>query len=104
MQQQPAQEPMTDEARRGRDLFLHETCINCHTVNGTPATGNVGPNLTHVGSRSTLGAGVIENSPENLMSWISDSHAIKPGVLMPRYIDLSDNEIQALAAWLEGMR
>src|SRR5216683_1116755 len=85
-QRQPA---LASTGLAGEQVFLHNTCVSCHTIRGLAgATGTVGPDLTHVGSRNTLGAGVIDNTPENLRSWISNPQAIKPGVLMPAYNSL----------------
>jgi cytochrome c oxidase subunit 2 len=77
--------------------------VNCHAIRGTSATGQVGPDLTHLGSRTTLGAGIIENTPENLGRWIQDANAIKPGVRMPSY-RFSNDDLQALVAYLEGLQ
>ncbi len=69
-----------------------------------PATANVGPDLTHVGGRSTLGAGVIDNTPDNLRRWIFNPQAIKPGVLMPAYQKLGDADLSALVDYLESLK
>ena len=63
-----------------------------------------GPDLTHVGSRATLGAGVIDNTPANLKSWVVDPQAIKPGVLMPAFQSLSSADLDALVAYLESLK
>jgi cytochrome c oxidase subunit 2 len=102
-QQRPAAAPATEAARRGQQLFLGNTCVNCHTIEGTAAQGTVGPNLTHFGSRGTIGAGVLVNTPENLKRWIHDPQAIKPNVLMPAF-RLSEEELQALVNYLEGLK
>jgi cytochrome c oxidase subunit 2 len=68
------------------------------------ANGIVGPDLTHVGSRATLGAGVIDNTPDNLRAWIANPQAIKPGVLMPAFANLSDSDLNALVQYLEGLK
>jgi cytochrome c oxidase subunit 2 len=67
----------------GRDVFLTTACINCHTVRGTVANGRFGPDLTHLMSRKTLGAGVAPNDREHLKQWILDPDHLKQGVLMP---------------------
>jgi cytochrome c oxidase subunit 2 len=84
-------------------VLLSQTCGSCHTIAGTDADGTVGPNLTHVGSRETLGAGVVDNTPEHLAEWIRDAHTIKPGALMPPY-RLPTDDLNALVAYLEGLR
>jgi cytochrome c oxidase subunit 2 len=101
-QQQSAQPAQDEIARGGEDLFLQSTCVNCHTVRGTQAGGTVGPDLTHLGSRTTLGSGVLDNTPEELARWIQDAHSVKPGVLMPTY-NFTEDELQALVRYLEGL-
>ena len=67
----------------GRDIFLSTACINCHTVRGTVATGQFGPDLTHLMSRHTLGAGVARIDEANLRAWVLDPSHLKPGARMP---------------------
>jgi cytochrome c oxidase subunit II len=65
----------------GRDIFLNQaTCGVCHAIQGTVAQGDVGPNLTQFGLRTSLAAGILENTPENLAAWIIDPERFKPGV------------------------
>lgn len=106
----PAREPGTDLARRGQALFQSSTCSSCHYVRG--AAGPVGqeagqalagPDLTHVAARATLGAGVVENTPENLARWIRAPQELKPGNLMPS-LRLTDDEVAALTAYLSELR
>jgi cytochrome c oxidase subunit II len=101
-QQAPAPPPSDPTQARGLELFTSNTCANCHAIAGTAAAARVGPDLSHVGSRATLGAGVVGNSPEALQRWIRDPQAIKPGVLMPGYPNLSDADLAALAAYLSS--
>ena len=100
----PAAEPSSLLARDGESTFTLESCAACHTVSGTEAQGKVGPDLTHFGSRETLGAGVLINNPANLEAWIRDPSQFKPGILMPGFNRLSDEEIQALVHYLEGLK
>ena len=79
--------PATEELRAGEQLFLSSfdpvtglSCVTCHTIQGTTATGTIGPNLTHVGSRSTIAAGIRENTEENLIRWLENPDREKPGV------------------------
>lgn len=88
-------------ALSGRDLFMETGCAACHRVAGTQANGMAGPDLTHVGSRRTLGAGILPNHRGTLMGWIGDSQSIKPGNRMPSYDMLSADELEAIAIWLE---
>lgn len=102
-QLQAPQAPTTGEALQGIQLFKQLTCINCHTIAGTEANARIGPNLTHVASRQTLGAGILENTTSNLARFLSNPHAVKPGILMPN-MKLSDSEVNALVAYLEGLK
>jgi cytochrome c oxidase subunit 2 len=87
----------------GQQVFLQNTCVSCHAIRGLPAAAQVGPDLTHFGSRTTLGAGVLANTRENLRQWIRNPQAIKPGVLMPAFDTLSDQDLDALVDFLEGL-
>jgi cytochrome c oxidase subunit 2 len=103
-QAQPAQAPSTELAARGRDAFLDNGCGACHAIRGTPAAGLIGPDLTHVGSRLSLGAGILPNTEEALMRWLKHTDRIKPGVLMPAFGMLPETELEALAAYLIGLK
>jgi cytochrome c oxidase subunit II len=93
--------PGRDEAgaQAGRDRFASLACINCHTIRGTPANGVFGPDLTHLMSRTTLGAGVIPNTPETLRAWIDNPAVLKPGALMPA-MKLAREDLDAVTAYL----
>jgi len=99
----PASEPATPEAGRGRAIFLREGCGGCHTVRGTPAQGEVGPDLTHLGGRVTLAAGTLPMSREAIIAWLRDPVRFKPGVRMPAYDHLPPDALNDLAAYLEGL-
>jgi cytochrome c oxidase subunit 2 len=72
------------DAERGRRLYSSQSCIGCHYINGNPMSlGKIGPNLTHVGSRNTIGAGLFPNDARNLAYWIKNTRKMKPGVTMP---------------------
>jgi cytochrome c oxidase subunit 2 len=102
-QQEPARPPVLPLAARGQELFLANGCGACHTVRGTPADGVVGPDLTHVGSRLSLGAGILPNDPEAFRRWIAHTEGVKPEVLMPAFGMLPPEDLQALAAYLDGL-
>lgn len=99
----PAAAPAEPLARRGAERFLANGCGACHAVRGTPAAGAVGPDLTHVGSRLGLGAGVLENEVESMHRWIARAGELKPGVLMPSFGMLPEEDLRAIAAYLEGL-
>lgn len=88
----------------GRALFMESGCAACHRVAGTAANGLAGPDLTHVGSRLTLGAGILPNNRGTMIGWIGDSQSIKPGNRMPSYDMLSAEELEAIAIWLEQQK
>jgi len=97
----PAPEGM---AARGAKLFLDSGCAACHTIRGTPADGLAGPDLTHVGSRRSLGAGILPNHAGTLAGWIADSQAIKPGNRMPAYHQFTGEELRAIADYMASRR
>ncbi len=92
------------DARAGYRLFMDSGCAACHRIAGTPANGLAGPDLTHVGSRRTLGAGVLPNHLGTLIGWIGDSQSIKPGNRMPSYDALSAEELGHIAAFLDAQK
>lgn len=102
-QRQPAPEPATPERQRGQDLFLHTTCVTCHTIRGTTAGSRVGPELTHVASRQTIGAGTLPNTRAHLAEWISNSQAIKPGNRMPPH-NFSPADLDALLSYVRSLQ
>jgi cytochrome c oxidase subunit 2 len=101
--QQQAQSA-TSSSAHGQQVFLQNTCVSCHTIRGVSSQANVGPDLTHVGSRTTLGAGVADNTPDVMRQWVRNAAAIKPGVLMPPYSNLSDADLSDLAEYLESLK
>ncbi|MEA3216996.1 MAG: cytochrome c oxidase subunit [Acidimicrobiia bacterium] len=96
--------PATDAAaQRGREVLQSTACAGCHTVRGTDARGDLGPDLTHVGSRATIGAGVLPNNPQNVADFIRRPQDIKPGNVMPP-VPLSDGQVNDLVAYLESLQ
>ena len=94
--------PPSGLAAQGRSVFMTSSCANCHAIRGTQASGDVGPDLTHVASRTTLAALTIPNDPAHLARWIPDSQALKPGNQMPD-MQLSGQQVRALVAYLDGL-
>jgi cytochrome c oxidase subunit 2 len=99
----PAAAPVTPEQQRGKDVVEKGPCAMCHNITGTLAGGRTAPDLTHIASRSTLGAGAIPNMHGYLAGWITDPQAIKPGNRMPPP-GLSSDELQAVLAYLETLK
>jgi cytochrome c oxidase subunit II len=102
-QREPARAPAGPVATRGRELFLANGCGACHAVRGTPADGVVEPDLTHVGSRLSVGAGLLPNQSDGFLRWISGTGDVKPGVHMPAFGMLPREDRRALAVYLDGL-
>lgn len=102
------QEPTDPVALAGKALFegknpAKAACFTCHTIDGTKAQGKVGPNLSNIGARSTLGAGVVENNEQTLKEWVRSPRILKPGVKMVDHPNLTDEELNAIVAYLRGL-
>ncbi len=94
---------------KGRELFTSKTCMACHAIRGHGFAGVTAPDLTHIGSRTTIAAGLLENNSDQLRRWIRDPGSVKPGNKMAKaYIDnkitISDEEQVALVAYLESLK
>ncbi|BET67724.1 cytochrome c oxidase subunit II [Opitutales bacterium ASA1] len=94
---------LDDVVRHGEEVFFRESCHTCHAVANTRAVARNAPDLTHIGSRLTLGAGRVANSDENLARWILDPQTLKPGNLMPA-TPLDEDDLAALVAYLRTRR
>jgi cytochrome c oxidase subunit II len=90
-------------AAEGRHVFETQACMNCHTVQGTAATGRFGPDLTHLMSRDTLASGIIPNTKDHLREWVRNPDTFKPGALMPA-MQLSDTQLDQVTAYLETLK
>jgi cytochrome c oxidase subunit 2 len=101
---QPAQAAAAVPADGGADLFIANGCGACHTIRGTQANGTIGPDLTHVGSRHSIGAGILPNEEGAIAAFISSYQHIKPDNLMPSFDTLNEQELQAIAAYLESLQ
>ncbi len=99
----PALSPATPQLARGQAVFDANGCGACHTVRGTEYNGLAGPDLTHVGARQSLGAGILPNNQGTLAGWISDSQGIKPGNRMPSYPVLTGADLRDVAAYLDSL-
>jgi cytochrome c oxidase subunit II len=102
-QQQPAAAPPPGPATEGAQLFQTRGCAGCHTIEGTPAQGKIGPNLTHFGSRTTVAGSIFTNTDQNLRAWLKDPPAHKPGSIMPN-LGLNDHELDVLVAYLQSLK
>ena len=112
---------ITGDAERGRQLWTtgQGGCVGCHAIAGTPFNmANIGPNLTHVGSRTTIAAGLYPNDERHLRLWIKNAKLMKPGVIMPTIgkgqydpvlkavmtAGLTDQQIADMAAYLLALK
>jgi len=93
----------TGAAQRGLQVFMENRCASCHTIAGTPAAGQAGPDLTHLASRQTLAAGTLPNTRGHLGGWIVDAPSLKPGTSMPA-TPLPADQLHALLAYLETLQ
>jgi cytochrome c oxidase subunit 2 len=102
-QREPAPEPASPVERRGHDLVVGTTCGMCHAIGGTPLRGRRAPDLTHVASRMTLGAGTIATSESSLADWVADPQRLKPGVNMPPHA-FEAHDLAAIGAYLASLK
>jgi cytochrome c oxidase subunit 2 len=110
MQRRPAPEPVGLFLQRGKTLFLSKDCgkkkccADCHSIRGTPAKEDHGPDLTHVGSRRWIAAGTFPNNGGTLAGWIASAQHLKPGADMPSFDRYSGEDLRALAGYLESLK
>lgn len=88
----------------GAQAFAANGCAGCHAIAGTQADGTIGPDLTHIGSRTSIGAGTRPMTRAALVAFITDAPAVKPGARMPAYPQMSREDAQAIAAYLENLK
>jgi cytochrome c oxidase subunit II len=88
----------------GQTYFIKNGCISCHTVRGISEIGRIGPDLTHVGSRMRIGAGIMANNVHTLKKLVKNTSGIKPEVKMPDYDNIPEHEREVMAEWLEGLK
>lgn len=101
--QRAAAAPVDGEAAAGKLVFMSKPCAACHTIRGTEASGTTGPDLTHVGSRSTIGAGLLENTRGSIAAWIADPQTLKPGNNMP-LVPVTSEELRQLSAYMRELQ
>jgi cytochrome c oxidase subunit II len=101
---EPAMAPASEPARQGNSLFLATGCGACHTVRGTSAAGTLGPDLTHIGARRSVGIDTLPLTRENLVRFITGGQHVKPGNLMPEFRVLRPPELDAIATYLLSLK
>ncbi|MBP6507887.1 MAG: cytochrome c oxidase subunit II [Opitutaceae bacterium] len=124
-QQFPAKDENPALIAQGRKIFNDKTCVTCHTVRGHEGIGTLAPNLTHIGSRTTIAGGLLENNSAQLARWLHEPNEVKPGNKMYNgygpssmqgyvvknedgsvtpHITLTDADVTALVAYLESLK
>ena len=99
----PRPEPATAELIAGRELYTRIGCATCHEVRGV-SDGRIGPDLTDVGSRRSIGAGALPGGLGSIAGWIASTQHLKPGANMPSYDQLSGPELRAIAAYMDSLK
>lgn len=99
---QAAAAPQAEAAVAGSELFISKGCINCHAVKGVNTYNRTGPDLSHIGSRTSIAGGMLANTPENMVRWLRFTDTVKPGVAMPN-LGLSQEEAEQLTAYLQTL-
>jgi cytochrome c oxidase subunit 2 len=100
---QPAKAPANPLQLAGYQYITTHECASCHNISGTPASGGVGPDLTHLASRRSIAAGTLPMERGNLYAWVADPQSQKPGNKMP-VIGLEPNELHGIVAYLESLK
>jgi cytochrome c oxidase subunit II len=95
--------PGNDEQKAGQQVFTDKACAACHTVRGTTAAGTLGPDLTHLASRTYLAAGLLPITRGSIAAWVADPQTIKPGNNMPS-VPLTGDELRAVSAYLATLK
>ncbi len=103
-QSAPAAPPASAVLARGRQAFLDQRCVACHTIRGVGGQSRAGPDLTHVGSRLYIAAGTLANHRDGLSGWIANPQHYKPGARMPAAADIDADTLGALATYLEQLK
>ncbi|WP_244598801.1 cytochrome c oxidase subunit II [Rhizobium tubonense] len=102
-QRQDAYPIVAQEVAAGKALFLTKPCAGCHTIRGSGAKATTGPDLTHVGSRQTIAAGLLDRTRGSLAAWIADPQTLKPGNNMPM-VPLGSDELREISAYMESLK
>jgi cytochrome c oxidase subunit 2 len=96
--------PETPEASHGQQLVMTHACVLCHTIRGTDAHGQVGPDLTHLASRRRIAGNELENNTAELSAWVTHAQALKPYAKMPNLSVFTGDELRDVVAYLQTLR
>lgn len=100
----PARDPARPDLVAGREVFAQQGCAACHEIRGTAEGGRLGPDLTRVGARGSLGAGMWRMNQGTLAGWIASVRDMKPGAKMPNFNHLSGPDLRAVSAYMASLR
>jgi len=101
-QQKPPVAPQTDQQKQAQALLTNGLCITCHSFGGKAAINPVGPDLSHLYSRTTFAGSMFALTDDNLRKWLQNTQAMKPGNDMN--ITLTPEQIDALMAYLPTLK
>jgi len=96
--------PANPKQTLGQQQFMNKPCALCHTIRGTDAHGNVGPDLTHIGSRQGLASNMLENNEANLAAWVTHAQALKSAVPMPNVTQFTGTQLDEIVAYLQSLK
>lgn len=96
--------PANPEQTAGQQQFMNKPCELCHTIRGTGAHGNVGPDLTHIGSRQGLAANMLPNNEADLAAWVTHAQALKPAAAMPNVTQFTGAQLNQIVAYLQSLK
>jgi len=99
----PAATPRGAEEKTGKAVFENKACASCHNIQGSSASGTVGPDLTHLASRRYIASGLLQTNRGSIAAWVADPQTLKPGNNMPR-VTLDASELNALSAYLASLQ
>ena len=103
-QRRPAIAMTEPQAARGELIFMRSACPMCHAVLGTSALATAGPDLTHLATRSTIGAAWLPKDIATLHAWVVNAPSLKPGTRMPALTQFTGPELHDLVAYLEALQ
>jgi cytochrome c oxidase subunit 2 len=103
-QRMPANAPASRRAEAGQQVLMTKQCVLCHTIRGTSAHGQVGPDLTHIGSRRAIAANAFWNNTGDLAAWVTHAQSLKPGSQMPNITSMTGEESLALVEYLQQLQ
>lgn len=99
----PYKAPTDAVAKKGEEIFSQK-CVNCHNIDGFSGKGKIGPNLSSMGSRASIGAGILPNETQYLKEWVANPWTYKEGIKMPPGFGLKPEEVDAVVVYLQSLK